>query len=213
MKSIDAKHFNVDPGLKLTFVLLVGLIVGANGLLIWQFHLGQLQAERATRVSAQMASVLRLQANLLSFHRRLGELAQSKDASALKTESVASQGALLAQIQQMRTALGSMPTGSKVDARLLPTLDAIEIDLPTQLDAITNLASSGDWNAVKFRIDEKLNAFEIEASALVKSVDQDFAEEISRSESIMKRVKAESSSSYLPPPYLLLSLPRFLFGQ
>jgi signal transduction histidine kinase len=119
----------------------------------------------------------------------LGELAQSKDASALKTESVASQGALLAQIQQMRTALGSMPTGSKVDARLLPTLDAIEIDLPTQLDAITNLASSGDWNAVKFRIDEKLNAFEIEASALVKSVDQDFAEEISRSESIMKRVK------------------------
>jgi signal transduction histidine kinase len=82
-----------------------------------------------------------------------------------------------------------MPTGSKVDARLLPTLDAIEIDLPTQLDAITNLASSGDWNAVKFRIDEKLNAFEIEASALVKSVDQGFAEEISRSESIMKRVK------------------------
>jgi signal transduction histidine kinase len=71
----------------------------------------------------------------------------------------------------------------------LPTLDAIEIDLPTQLDAITSLASSGDWNAVKFRIDEKLNAFEIEASALVKSVDQDFAEEVSRSESIMKRVK------------------------
>jgi signal transduction histidine kinase len=72
---------------------------------------------------------------------------------------------------------------------LLPTLDAIEIALPAQLDSITGLASSGDWNAVNFRIDQRLNPFEIEASVLVKSVDQDFVEEISRSQSNMQSLQ------------------------
>ncbi|HEY0797250.1 MAG TPA: sensor histidine kinase [Acidisarcina sp.] len=189
MKSLDAKHFDLDPSVKLTFVLLVGLILGGNVLLIWQFHIGQVQAERVTRVSGQMASVLRLQGSLLSFHQRLSELAQSKNASLLKTESVALQDALFEQVQQTRNTLTPLQSETKVDPLLLPTLDAIEIGLPAQLDAITDLASVGDWNAVSFRIDERLNPFEIEAAALVKSVDQDFAEELSRSQSNMKSVQ------------------------
>jgi signal transduction histidine kinase len=174
---------------KLTFFLLVGLIVGGNGLLIWQFHIGRLQAERVSRVSAQMAAVLRLQGGLLSFHERLGELSQSKDASVLKTETEALRRALLEQVRQTKSALTPLSPGTKVDPQLLPTLDAIEIGLPSQLDATIGLASSGDWNAVSFRIDERLNPFEIAASALVKSVDQDFAEELSRSHSNMESVQ------------------------
>jgi len=61
MKSIDAKYFNLGPRLTLTFALLIALILGGNGLLIWQFHIARLQADRLSSVSQQTISVLRLQ--------------------------------------------------------------------------------------------------------------------------------------------------------
>jgi signal transduction histidine kinase len=189
MKLMEAKRLDLYPGAKLTFFLLVGLIVGGNGLLIWQFHIGRLQAERVSRVSAQMAAVLRLQGELSAFHERLGELAQAKDASGLKTTTEAARGVLLEQVRQTKSALTPLSPTTKIDPQLLPTLDAIEIGLPSQLDSTAGLASSGDWSAIGFRIDEKFNPFENEASALVKIVDQNFAEELSRSHSNMESVQ------------------------
>ena len=189
MHAMNAKKVNLDTRLKMMFVLLVGSIVAGNGLLLWQFHSGQLQAKRVTRVSEQMAAVLRLQGSLLSFHKRLGELAQLRDAAGLETESNAGRRALTNQLQQTRVILTPLPTGGQTDPLLLPTLDTIEVSLPAQLESIIGLASLGDWNAVNFRIGERLNPFEIEASILVKSVDQHFVAEIAQSQTNMKSVQ------------------------
>jgi signal transduction histidine kinase len=189
MKPMDAKKLDLYPGAKLTFFLLVGLIVGGNGLLIWQFHIGRLQAERLSRVSAQMAAVLRLQGDLLAFHERLSELAQSKNAPGLKSEIEASRDALLEQVRQTKSALTPLSPGANLDPQLLPTLDAIQIGLPSQLDSTAGLASSDDWDALGFRINERLNPFENEAAALAKIVDQNFAEELSRSHTNLESVQ------------------------
>jgi len=189
MKSIDTKCFNLGSRLTLTFALLVALILGGNGLLVWQFRIARLQADRLSGVSQQMNSVLRLQGSLLSFHQRLGELAQSRNAYVLTTESQSLQSTLLEQIQQTRGVLTRLPSGTQVDPLFLPSLEAIEISLPTQLDAITALASSGDWKAVQFRVADRLKPIEIQASALVKIVDQEFVGELSRSEASMRSVQ------------------------
>src|SRR6266481_9093105 len=189
MKSIDAKYFNLGPRLTLIFALLVALILGGNGLLIWQFRIARLQADRLSSVSQQTISVLRLQGSLLSFHQRLGELAGSRNAYVLRTESDSLQSTLLEQIQQTRGALTLLPNGTHVDPLFLPTLEAIEISLPTQLDTITALASSGDWTAVDFRVADRLKPIEIQASALVTIVDQEFAGELLRSEANMRTVQ------------------------
>jgi len=189
MKSTDAKYFNLGPGLTLTFALLVALILGGNGLLISQFRIARLQADRLSGVSQQMISVLRLQGSLLSFHQRLGELAQSRNAYVLRMESEPLQGTLLEQIQQTREALTRLPSGTHVDPLFLPTLEAIEISVPTQLDTMTALASSGDWTAVDFRVAERLKPLETQTSALVKIVDQEFVRELSRSEANMRSVQ------------------------
>jgi signal transduction histidine kinase len=186
---MDAKYFNLGPRLTLTFALLVALILGGDGLLIWQFRVARLQADRLSGVSRQMISVLRLQGSLLSFHQRLGELAQSRNAYVLTTESASLQSTLLEQIQQTREALTRLPSGTQVDPLFLPTLEAIEISVPTQLDAITALASSGDWRAVDYRVAERLKPVETQASALVKIVDQEFVRELSRSEANMRNVQ------------------------
>src|SRR5258708_3899134 len=189
MKSIDAKYFNLGPRLTLTFALLVALILGGNGLLIWQFHIARLQAERLSSVSQQMISVLRLQGSLLSFHQRLGELAQSRNTYVLRTGSDSLQSTLLEQIQQTKGALTQVPSGTQVDPLFLPTLDAIEISLPTQIETIAALASSGDWEAIDFRVAERLKPVEMQASALVKIVDQEFVGELSQSEANMRSVQ------------------------
>jgi len=190
MKSIGAKYFNLGPRLTLTFALLVALILGGNGLLIWQFRIARLQAGRLSGVSEQMISVLRLQGRLLFFHQRLDELAQSRNAYALTTESESLQNTLLEQIQQTREALTGLPSRTPVNPLFLPTLEAIEISLPTQLDTITALASSGDWEAVHFRVADRLKPVEIQASALVKIVDQEFVRERSLSEANMRTVQS-----------------------
>jgi signal transduction histidine kinase len=190
MKSIDAKYFNLGPRLTVTFALLVAFILGGNGMLIWQFRIARLQADRLAGVSQQMMSVLRLQGSLLSFHQRIGELAQSKNAYILTTESESLQSTLLEQIRQTRGALTRLPSETQVDPLFLPTLEAIEISLPTQLDTITALASSGDWEAVSFRVADRLKPVETQASALVKIVDQEFVRELSRSETNTRTVQS-----------------------
>jgi len=190
MKSIDAKYFNLGPRLTVTFALLAAFILGGNGLLIWQFRIARLQTDRLVGVSQQMMSVLRLQGSLLSFHHRMGELAQLRNAYILTTESESLQSTLLEQIQQTRGALTHLPSGTQVDPLFLPTLEALEISLPTQLDTITALASSGDWEAVNFRVADRLKPVETQASALVKIVDQEFVRELSRSEANARSVQS-----------------------
>jgi PAS domain S-box-containing protein len=171
------------------FALLVALILAGNGLLIWQFHLAREQSDRLSDVSRQMMSVLRLQAGVLLFHQRLGELAQSKNAHFLMTESQIAQGILFEQIQQTRKALTHSSPGTHVDPLLLPALEAMQLSVSTHVDALDTLAASGDWQAVLFRVADR-QPIEVKAEALVQSIDQEFTAELARSESNMKTVES-----------------------
>jgi len=126
MKSPEAKYFNIGPRLTLTFAVLIALILGGNALLIWQFHRARLQTDRLTGVSQQMIEVLRLQESLLSFHRRLDELTQSKDARRLVTEAEPLRTTLLEQIQRTRNVLPHLLSETRVDPAFLPTLETID---------------------------------------------------------------------------------------
>ena len=86
MTSPNGNDFNLGRGLALLLALLVALILGGNGLVIYQFKMAQRQTDRLTGVSQQLIAALRLQQSLQSFHQRLNELAQSKDAHRLLTE-------------------------------------------------------------------------------------------------------------------------------
>lgn len=178
MKSPDSNDFNIGLRLTLTFALLIAFILGGNGLLVWQFHRARLETDRLTGVSQQLVAVLRLQQGLQAFHLRLDELAQSKDAPRLLTEGEQLRRGLLEQTQRARSAVSSLPPGTVVNPAFAPTLDAIEITLPTELERITALAGSADWEAVRLRLDNQLKPVETLTSTLVKSIDQDVSEEL-----------------------------------
>jgi signal transduction histidine kinase len=178
MKTPDASYFNIGARLTLTFAVLLALILGGNGLLLWQFHTARLETDRLTAVNEQVISVLRLQESLVSAHERLDELAKTKDARRLLTDAEPLRKALLEQTQSTRNALTLLPYQARVDAAFLPTLDAIEITVPSQLEAVTSLAASGDWEAVRLRLDNEFRPLETQTAALVANIDLEVSGEL-----------------------------------
>src|SRR5262245_53451194 len=170
MKSPD--YFNIGPRLTLAFALLIALILAGNALVIWQFHMARIQTDRLTGANQQLIAVLQLQVGLLSFHQRLDDLARSGDVNHLTTEAEPLRRVLQEQAQQTRTAVANLPPGTEVDPAFLPTLEAIEVSLPAQLEAINDLARSGDWGSVRHRLDNELKPIETQTSVLVGSIQQ-----------------------------------------
>ena len=191
MSSPNGNNFNMGRGLTLILALLVALILGGNGLVIYQFKRAQLQTDRLTGVSQQLIAVLRLQESLRSFHQQLNELAQSKDAHRLVTEAEPLRAALQKQTQQTRSTLAYLPPGFQVDPAFLTALDTIEVTLPFQLDDIAALAGTGDWEVVRIRLDSELKRIEVTTSDHVQSIDRQLDEELPRAVANMKNVQRE----------------------
>ena len=190
MKGLDVDYFKIGSRLTLTFAVLVALILGGNGLLVWQFHIARVQTAHLALVSEQLIAILRFQDNLLSLRQRLDESAQDEDAGRLRAEADQLRAALLEQTRRTRSALAGMPSEASVDQAFLPTLEAIAIALPSQLDAITALASSGDWEAVQLRLINELKPMETQTSALVKNIDAEVTDELTEAEAIMERIQS-----------------------
>jgi signal transduction histidine kinase len=189
MNSEDFNELEIGPRLKLTFALLIALILGGNGLLLWQFHLARLQTERLKDISQELIGVLRLQVSLLSVHQRLDGLAQSRDAGGLASESEPLRRTLLEETQGEMSTLARLPYETHVDPEFQPTLQAIEITLPTQLEAINGLAASGDWKAVRLRLDNELKPVESLCASLVAGTDQEVSGELALAVANMRRAQ------------------------
>ena len=189
MRSPNGNDFNLGRGLALLLALLVALILGGNGLVIYQFGRAQLQTDRLTGVSQQLIATLRLQQSLQSFHARLNELAQSQDAHRLLTEVDPLRADLRKQTQQTRSTLAYLPPEFRVDPAFLTALDTIEVTLPFQLNDISALVEAGDWGAVRIRLDSELNRIEETTAAHVQSIDRELDEELPRAVANMKSVQ------------------------
>jgi signal transduction histidine kinase len=188
MKS-QLKSFNIGLGLTVTFVVLVGLILAGNGLLVWQFQIARMQTERLNGGNQQVIAVLRLQEELLSFHQQLDELVHSRDARRLISEAEPLRKTFLEQIQQTRNTVTHLPSETRVDPAFLPTLDAIAIDLPSQVDAVTALAGLGDWDVVRTRLAKSMRLLETPISILVKSIDQGSSQELTNAMASIRDVQ------------------------
>jgi hypothetical protein len=180
MRTPGTNYFNLGLRLTLTFATLIVLLLGGNALVIWQFHITRNETERLTGANQQLIEVLRLQASLLSFHQRLDDLALSMDVRRLVTEAESLRRALHQQTQQTRTAIANLPSGTVVDPSFLPTLDAIDVTLPSELDAILETAKSGDWATIHPRLSDELSRIETETAILINGINQQASGELAR---------------------------------
>src|ERR1700723_1027261 len=170
-------RLNIHRRLTLCFIFVIALMLVGNAILLWQLHLIRVQVERLSGGNEELIEVLRVHTGLLSVYERLAVLARSEDSARLLKESATLQRGLLDDAQRTLAAFNHLPPEMKVDQTVLPTLESIERTLPSHLDAITAAAASGEWDAVRFRIERQVQPLESLSSELVKDVTREVEEQ------------------------------------
>ena len=188
-KTLHAGQLNIGPRLVLGFVLIILSMLAADALILWQFHLVRTQAERLNGIDQRLVAVLRLHTSLTTFHDRLEYLADSQDIGGLVTEGERLRTAVLEASRSAMSAFSLAPFDFQRDPTILPLIDAVQIALPAQLEAITTLANAGDWRAVRQRLANQVTAMESVALGLVERVDHEVGEEQAQTVRKIERVQ------------------------
>src|ERR1700686_2601702 len=171
-KTLHASRLNIGPRLILGFVFIILSMLAADAVVLWQFHLVRTQAERLNGIDQKLVAVLRVHTSLLVFRDRLEELADSQDVGRLVAEGGLLRTAVLEDTRRAMSALSLLPSDLQRDPTILPTLHAVQSALPWQLDAVTTLATAGDWRAVPLRLENQVRPLESLTSELVEKVDR-----------------------------------------
>src|ERR1700732_2740754 len=188
-KTLHASRLNIGPRLILGFVFIILSMLAADAVILWQFHLVRTEAERLNGIDQKLVAVLRVHTSLSAFHDRLEALVDSQDAGGLVTEGGPLRTAGVEDSRRAMSALSLAPFELQRDPTILPTLHAVQSALPSQLEAITTLATSGDWRAVRLRLANQVTPLKSLTSALVESVDHEVGEEQAQTVRNIKRVQ------------------------
>ena len=170
-------RLNIHRRLTLCFIFIIVLMLIGNGVLLWQLHLISAQVERLNGVNEELIEVQRVHTGLLSAYERLGAAARSEDSGRLLKEWETLRAGLVEDAQRTQAAFSHLPPEVNADQTVLPTLESIERALPSHLDAIRALAASGEWEAVRIRIEVQVQPLESLSSELVKDVTREVEEQ------------------------------------
>ena len=178
-RSVETKTFrlNIGPRLILGFVFIILSMSAADAAILWQFHVVRTQAARLNDTDQKLVAVLRVHTGMLAFHDRLDGLADAEDADRLVREAPSLRTAVLEDIRRATTTLSQPPFDPRRDPTILPTLQVIQSALTSELEAITTLATSGDWRAVHLRLAHEVRPLESLTSELVEKVDHEVGEQ------------------------------------
>jgi len=188
VKTLHAGRLNIGPRLILGFVFIILAMLAADAIILWQFHVVRTQAGHLNDVDRKLVAVLRVHNSMLEFHDRLDALADAEDANRLAIEVGSLRTMVLEDIRRATSALSLPSFDFRQDPTILPTLHVIQSALPSQLDAITTLAASGDWRAVHLRLANQVRPLESLTSGLVEKVDQEASEQQAQTVLNIRRV-------------------------
>jgi PAS domain S-box-containing protein len=177
MRTSRLRHLNIGPRLALCFLLIILAMSGGSAVLIWQFQQAQAQAERLSSVDQELIAVQQAHISFMSFYERLDVLAQTENTTILLQQIEAIHNAFLQETERARNALGRLTPDVQLDPTLLPTLSAIQWELPAQLRSMEMLAKSGDWRAVHLRLANQIGPLESRSATLVDSIDREVSEQ------------------------------------
>jgi signal transduction histidine kinase/HAMP domain-containing protein len=180
VKKLSLNRLNIRPRLMLCFAVIILAMLAGNAVLLWQFDRARAQAERLSAVDQKFITVLQAHINLVSFHERLNALAHSDSSPLPVRELEALHHEIVEGSRRSKEALSRLPVDTRSDAASLPTLIAIQDILPAQLEAVTALATSGDWTAVRLRLTNQVRPLEALSSSLVEALDREVGDERSQ---------------------------------
>jgi PAS domain S-box-containing protein len=170
-------RFRIGPRLAVGFLVILLLIAGRMGMSFWQIEEARAEGDQLAAVDQELIAVLRFQASLRSFYTRLDELAHLEDKKRLLAESDGLNKRLMYDANRVESLFRGLPEGSTIASQVLPTVESVQSQMPANLAALQDLASSGDWPAVQLRLEQQVLPMSALSDELVRDVDLDVTTE------------------------------------
>ena len=149
-------RFKIGGRLAVCFLILILLMLAGNGLRFSELQLVRAQAEQLAALDQELVAVLRFQNSLRVFYDRLNELTQSRDTARFIAESDSLRTQVLLEARRTEEAFSRLPTELRTDPTVLTPLEAVQSALPSYLQSMNALASSGDWTALHFLLERQI---------------------------------------------------------
>lgn len=188
-------RMNIKVRLTLCFAVLICFMLIGNGLLLWQSHVMQTQANHMRAIDEQFIQILLAHDSLLSFDKQFNELAETRNVARVQSETPIIRVQLEENLKRTVTLFTTLPTDEVLNPTVLPTLEAIQGQLPTELDALTSLGAAGDWDAVQWRAKQQFEPLERVSSRLVNAVQMDASTKQREATAIL--TQAQTRAAYI----------------
>jgi len=179
-------------------------MLAGYGLLLWQFHVIHSQSDRLNAVGQELIAVSRFQTDFFGLNARLDELAKSEDIEGLKKEAEPLREVLFSDTDHTRKVISHLPAELHSDPTILPTLEAIQSTLPSQLEKVVALGEASDWEAVRQRLANEKKPLEADVSAMVRAVEQQVGQELAAE--LMESARAQGRILFIVPATAVFTL-------
>ena len=203
-------RFRIGPRLAAGFILILLLMAARMGVSVWQFREAQADANRRAAADGELIAVLRFQASLRSFYTRLDELAHLEDKKEVLAESDGLGRRLMDDGDRLEMLFRGLPTGSTIGRQVLQTVKTVQSEMPVHLAVLRDLASAGDWPAVRVRLEQQILPLAALSDDLVRDVDQDVTTERAKATASIAQAQSEMIRSLMVSGAVMLLIAAWL---
>jgi PAS domain S-box-containing protein len=189
--------------LVLCFVVIVLLMIAADAIAVWQFRQIAASAERLRKMDETALAVVRVHFDVANLRDKNDTLARSRDARQFSSEAAPIRQAFLQHVDHAQEMLRATPDIGPAGT-ISTALDSLRLTLLSQLDTAVELATAGEWDAVRLRFTTQIPALSQFTASLVEKVDQEVLRH--RAEAIQETEQARRRLFIIVPIAALLTL-------
>jgi len=199
------RRSGLSIGTRLTacFVVIVLSMIAGYVVVIWQFRQMAVPIQRLSNADQTSVAVVHVHLDIDTFRDRLAALASNHDIPQFAGEAKSLRQRFLADIEQAEQAVRASPEIEQ-DATTSSALQTLKVTLPAELDTAVDLATAGDWTAVRLRVPKQTQNLIDVSSLLVDRVNQRVLQE--RSKAVERTHQARQHFFIVVPIVGLLTL-------
>jgi PAS domain S-box-containing protein len=183
------------------FAAIVLLMIVGDVIALLQLHRVDTRASRFYQADQKSLGIMHVHLDVVTFRDTLTGLAHDQNPHEFASRATALRDNFLRDVTQAQRALSAAPDAPQ-DPTILIRLGTVRAALPSQVDTMSELVKTGDWQAVRFRLAGQVPPLIGLSSSLVADVEQEVAQERARALESVQRTRRQL--------YLVLSITALL---
>lgn len=183
-------QLTIGARLTVCFTALALLVILGATVTLWQIERVEVLTHSSNQAEQRSLLVMRVHLDVLTFRETLVNLANAQDRREFDKQATSLRDTFLKDAALAQQALVSAPYADK-NSTVLTRLEIVRVGLPAQVDYMSELVKSEDWQAVRLRLANEVLFLVGSSSSLVDEVDREVAQERVQALEMSERARHE----------------------